>query len=72
MGTYQPDAFKRHSHPFTGRVSEDGDEANHGSTRYPVVGNDNVYSETREFTSQQGDDETRPRNVAVVYLVRAR
>lgn len=62
LGSWQEDMFKAHSHSLTGFGNDD----NGGN--YVVGGRDRW--QTRQ-TDSTGGTETRPRNVALMYIIRA-
>jgi len=62
FGSFQADEFKAHSHGYT-RPSDNQDDLDIGNQSASL-------SKTGDNTSTEGGDETRPRNIALMYIIK--
>lgn len=73
VGSWQTDGIKSHSHSYSGAYSPDGQQRNSSGIRIMADGDDSY--RTGSFTTANvtngGINETRPRNIAWVYAIKA-
>jgi microcystin-dependent protein len=66
FGSYQADQFKRHSHRTTFKLMDDSNRNGHEG----LVDGDNFYVRRGVNSSSVGGSETRPKNDALIYVIK--